>query len=169
MCFYDDGDWTAQVVEDEILVVTAPVKCDECRRPIKPGEWRRHVFMQEHEVCRHNPAHDDYDGPETDSEDCPEGCEHDFGETFDYDRCQSCDQLIEAIHRHELAVGCHEYESRPSLTELHDAMVEGDGEAYLAKAEELFPGITARSPETFLRFRSVTDDAGARVVRAEEP
>ncbi len=154
MCFYDDADWEANFVDDTTAPAEKPVKCNECRRVIPIGEPVRHIYMQECEVCRHNPKHDDYDGLETE-DDCPEGCEHDYGETYDYDRCQTCDQLIEAIHQHELAEGCREWESRPGLTDLCDAMVEGDGEAYLATAETLYPGITARLPESFLRFRGV--------------
>lgn len=144
MCFYeDDCDWTASVSTDEVLTADKPVKCDECQRVIPAGDSVRHIWMQEHEVCRNDP----------DSVGCPEGCDHDFGETENYDRCQACDQLTEAIHQHELAEGCKEYESRPPLTGLYDAMSEGDGKAYLAKAESLYPGITGRLPASFLQFR----------------
>lgn len=165
MCFYDDDDdWYASIVEDSVIEVTSPVRCDECGRSIPPGSWRRHIFMQQDEYCRHDPEGGRYDAGDTaeamgvdvdalPEEGCPPGCEHDYGETCEYDRCEACDQLIEAIHRHELDEGCREYESRPALEELHQAMWEGDGAAYLAKAESLYPGITSRLPESFLEFR----------------
>jgi hypothetical protein len=148
MCFYHDYAWTASETADEVGTAKVPTPCDECREMIPVGGWVRHIWMQEEEVCRHNPQHDDYDGPETDSYDCPPGCTHDFGETYDYDRCQLCDRLIEAIHAHEIKEGCSEYESEPALTELCDAMAE-NGKAYLAEAEVMYPGITATLPECY--------------------
>jgi hypothetical protein len=143
MCFYEgDCDWTASVYSDTTEPATKPTKCDECRRIISIGEPVRHVWMQEHEICRHDPESDDFDGDEDDPVTlCGDECEHDFGETFDYDCCETCTQLIEAIHHHELLIGCREYESRPNLTE---------GLKYLAKAEQLYPGITARVPQSFI-------------------
>jgi hypothetical protein len=48
-------------------------------------------------------------------------------------------------------IGCREYESRPNLTELYEAFAETDeGLKYLAKAEQLYPGITARVPQSFI-------------------
>jgi hypothetical protein len=154
MCFEYDSDWTASIVEDKTTIVTKPVKCDECGRVIQPGEFVRHVYQQEHEVCRHDPESDDFDGPEWDENDepikregCLDGCNHDYGETFDWDCCEACNQLIEGIHRHELDEGCHEADSRPALGELYETVAEGNGKAYLDKAEELFPGITGRLSE----------------------
>ena len=149
MCFYNDCDWYASIQEDKVGVATKDIKCDECHRLIKEGEWVRHIFMQEDEECRNNPESEYCEGGE-EGDSCPPDCEHDYGETFDYDRCETCDQLIEAIHQHELDEGCREDESRPNLTELYEALVEGDGRAYLAKAETLFPGITGRLSERFL-------------------
>lgn len=150
MCFTDDCDWYASIVEDEILTASKPTQCNECHEMIQEGGWLRHIFMQEHEECIHDPTSENYDFEgEHEGEGCPEGCEHDYGETCDYDRCETCDQLIEAIHQHELVEGCSHNESYPNLDGLYDAFWEGNGKAYLARAETLYPGITERLTESF--------------------
>lgn len=164
MCFYDESDYTPQLVEDEVIEANEPTRCMECRRTIPVGGWVRHVFLQEHESCRHDPDNDRYVGDWTaeefgvaveslPEEGCSPGCSHDYGDSFHYDRCRDCDQLLDAIQKHEIAEGCHWADSLPNLERLRDAMHEGDGRAYLAKAEELYPGITARLPENFTTFR----------------
>lgn len=154
MCFdNDDCDWYAAIIEDETLPATKQARCGECGRIILVGEPVRHIFQQQREVCRHDPESDDYDGEETDLMGCPPDCVHDFGETFHHDICQPCDQLVEAIHQHEIEEGCGESESRPSLSELYEAMDRHRGPKYLAKAEALYPGITERLPAKFLCFR----------------
>lgn len=159
MCFYnDDYDWYASVTTDETSPATKPTKCDECRRVIPIGEPVRHIWMQQHEYCIHHPDYDDYEGDDSDGTDCPEGCEHDYGETYDYDCCETCTQLVEAIHKSEIESGCRDAESRPNLTELYDAFAEGEGSKYLAKAEELYPGIRGRMAPEFVAAAERTHD-----------
>jgi hypothetical protein len=167
MCFDNDSDWTASIVERKTTLAKKPTKCRECNRVIQVGDLLHHVYQQEHEVCRYDPESDDYIGEDenADKEGCPEGCKHDFGETYDYDCCEVCSQLIEAIHQHELEEGCHESESRPPYEGLYDAFADGDGDRYFAKAEELYPGITSRLTENFRdlcdRFTKESEDIHA--------
>jgi hypothetical protein len=159
MCFSTDYDWDAKVVTDETLPATTAVTCGECRRLIPIGEPVRHIFMQEDDWCKLDRSSERYDGRYSDDDDDAEGCPHtdeadcDFGETFDFDLCETCCQLIEAIHQHELEEGCDEAESRPACGELYDAMDRDRGPGYLAKAESLYPGITARLPHNWLCFQ----------------
>jgi hypothetical protein len=153
MCFpNDDYDWAAEVQVDEYLVADKPIKCLECFRTISVGDRFRQTYQQEDETCRNHPASDHYDGPEADSDECAPGCEHDYGETYTHRMCETCDQLIEAIHQHEIDEGCSEIESRPCFGELGDAMFEGPRAAYLAKAETMFPGITSRLPSRWVSY-----------------
>jgi hypothetical protein len=153
MCFYNDYcDWTASVTCEDTGPATEPTRCDECGMLIAVGEPVRHVFQQEHELCIHHPESDYYEGDDEDGTDCPEGCEHEYGQTYEYDCCEVCTQLIEAIHAHEIESGCREHESRPAYTQLHEAFAEGEATAYFAKAEQLYPGITGRLPECFERL-----------------
>ena len=161
MCFDEgDCDWTASVCEDETLPATKPTRCDECGRMIEVGEPVRHIFLQEHEYCREDPEHEDYDGEETDRVGCGHATEDecDFGESSHYDRCQTCDQLLDAIYQHEIESGCKHHEAQPNLGELDNAMIYGDRDRYLAKAEQLYPGITQRLPKMFFATAGVDDD-----------
>ena len=107
MCFINECDWYAETVIDEERPAEKPLKCYECHRAVPTGETMRHVDMWESETCKHNPSHDDYEGPEMDSEECPEGCEHDFGESFSCSICQECAKLLKAIEASEIEEGCH--------------------------------------------------------------
>jgi len=152
MCFDNsDYDWFAQVVTDEVSKAEKPERCQECRREIAQGEYVRSIFMQEHDQCVYDPTSDDYDGPETEKEGCPDDCDHDYGETFECSICETCDQLLKAIKQHELDERCDESESQPAFGELGEAMVNGDGSGYLAKAEAMFPGITERLPKNWVK------------------
>ena len=65
MCFYHgDYDWSASVVEKDSGPTSKDIGCDECCQKIKAGEWRLHIFMQEHEECERC-AYSDCDCPET--------------------------------------------------------------------------------------------------------
>jgi hypothetical protein len=150
MCFDSDYDWYAEVQSDEYLVADKPIKCLECFRSISVGDRFRHIYQQEDETCRNHPISDYYEGPETDSKECAPGCEHEYGETYTHRMCETCDQLIEAIHQYEMDEGCSEIESRPCFGGLGDAMFEGARAAYLAKAETMFPGITSRLPSRWV-------------------
>lgn len=139
MCFYNDYDWYAELVEDEIRTADQPTRCGECGTVVPEEGTLRHIYYQQYEICRR----DHYEG----GPGCSEDCEHDFGETFDFDLCEACNQLIEAIHQFEIEEGCGEAESRPAFGELYDAIY--NRKDYLEKAESLYPGITSRLSETF--------------------
>ena len=143
MCFTADYDWRAEVQEVTSGPFDVAVKCDECGKPIAAGEWRKNVYMREREECREcgdSPSRIESDDP---AEPCPDS-ECDFGEVFIYDRCESCDKLERAIKAVELSRGCREQNATPALTDLFEAMVEGEDPAdYAAKAAEMFPELVA--------------------------
>lgn len=138
MCFYPDYDWTASVVETTPGTVDKPTRCDECGKEIQAGEWRLHIAMQEHEECQTcDEFGDSYN--EDDPQD-PATCEHDFGESFDYDRCEACDQILKAIRAVEQKEGCPSYAQQPALCELREVFSEHSGApVYAAHAIEMFP------------------------------
>lgn len=142
MCFTADYDWYAEQASDEETTADTSMKCFECGRVIPSGETFRRIEQQEHEICIHDPDNDHYEGPETEQEgcDCEEGA-CDFGESFDCDICTECAKLLKAIEASEIEEGCSPSESQPAFGGLYDAMTEGDGDRYRAKAAVMFPEI----------------------------
>lgn len=142
MRFYHDYDWTARVVERGHQVRGTAIKCDECYKTIGVGEMAYHVFMQEHEECQ---TCDSFEC------ECAEGqccaCEKpDYGETFEYDRCEECDKFLQAIEAAEIDEDCDPSESRPALTSLREDISNAGLEAskkYWLKAVVMFPELKA--------------------------
>lgn len=136
MCFYhDDYDWIAEICETTAGVSPLAAKCDECGKRILAFEWRCHVYQQEHEECQRC----EYEELEPDDEPCQT---HDYGETFNYDRCEDCDKIIRAIEQYELREGCKPHESRPALCDLKEELNpwnRDDAPLYAAVAIEMFP------------------------------
>ena len=134
MCFYNDYDWVAEINEETAGVSPAPAKCHECGQRIAANEWRRHVHQQEHVHCER-------------CEDLDEGdtCDrHEYGETYDYDRCETCEKILVAIGRFESANGCAVHESQPALGMLRDELLQHhDGRLYVAVAIESYPELGA--------------------------
>lgn len=123
MCFHNDYDWRAEIVDTTTRVSDGKTKCDECRRVIAAGVSFTHIYMQEHEEKVN----------EEDEED-------NYGETFDYDQCDDCKSLLLAIDAVEKAEGCRE--TQPAFTELRETMFYDNGK-YVEKAVEMFPHLTA--------------------------
>jgi hypothetical protein len=140
MCFYHEYDWEAEVYENDVGTAEQPTCCQECDEPIPVGGWVRHIHMRELEHCRESHwLHDYAEEPE-----CPPDCEHDFGETDDYDRCEGCDKILRAVKAVEEANGCKGDETQPALSMLSEALHDADDASdYVAKALELFPELAA--------------------------
>lgn len=141
MCFVNDYEWTADLVERWTETVEKEVHCDECYRAVPVGAVVHRVFMQEHEECRAC----FYDG---DCE-CPEGecckCEKPtFGETFDYFCCDECQKFLGAVSASEVEAGCRPSESLPSLSgmvpEINGGGME-EAKKYFKKARVLHPDL----------------------------
>lgn len=140
MCFTSDAEWYAAQVSDVTAPATKRTVCDECHQLIHAGEPHRRVEQQEREdgtYCEPD------EGRHADGCSGEGDCDHDGpGETFEWDCCGRCDQLLKAIKAAELAEGCGEHESQPNLTELRQAMRDDaayrDGH-YAEHARALFP------------------------------
>lgn len=134
MCFYnDDYDWMASVQKETEGAADRETRCDECREVIAAGQWRRHVYLQQYEECR-----------VCEWEEADEPCEkHDYGETFDYDCCETCEKILKAIETLEAAEDCPVYSRRPSLLGLYEeAIVYDDDGKYRTKALQMFPELS---------------------------
>lgn len=131
MCFDSEYEWTASLCEEDSGPAVKPCKCDECGHKISAGEWRHHIYQQEHETC--------YCCEEDGVDPCE--CETpDLGETYDYQRCEACDKLLRAVEQHEIDEGCPVYARRPALTELHDVFWQHEQNwEYAEKAVAMFP------------------------------
>lgn len=153
MCFYhDDADWHASVYEDNVLAAEKKARCHECHCWIHPGEWCRDIFIQERETCRVCQLDDDYDDePDSELEPCAEG-ECDYGEQFQYVRCEACDKVIRAVEAVERDAGCTGNSITPPLIKLYEAMTYEENE-YGDRARELYPEVAGH----LWRFGEVWD------------
>ncbi len=131
MCFHHDHQWYAAICEiDRAAMSDAPVACDECHRPIPPGDTYTSGHQQEHDP--HDP-----------DEDNPPDAEFDPGEECDWAWCRDCQRLLDAIRAAEEAEGCKGDSTQPALFELYDAMHDDrrEGGRYAARAREMFPDL----------------------------
>jgi len=128
MCFYnDDYDWIASVQKSTIGTAQKKTQCHECSRWIYPGEWIKHIFQQEYESC-------------VDCDDGDSDCEHDYGETFDYYRCKSCEKILRGIKAVEEREGCPAYAQQPSLGGLWEELQEHSAAPeYAREALAMYP------------------------------
>lgn len=145
MCFEHgdyDYDWTARVTIESCGTSPLASRCYECNSRIAPYEWRRYIYQQELETCRIcDECGDDYDPDEPQD---PTKCKHDYGETFSYDRCETCDKILRAIEDYEAREGCKPSERQPLLGELQDELRQhSDGQRYAALAIESYPELGA--------------------------
>ncbi len=144
MCFYnDDYEWVARVVDDSDVVLSTPSRCQECGRTLEAGETVHNVFQQEHEECG---ACEDglCDCPKDKDEECIDcECEDpDYGETFDYDRCQECDKFLKAVYEHEKDENCPPTERQPAYEMMIETISQFEREnavKYFRKAARMFP------------------------------
>lgn len=134
MCFINEGDWTARVVEqDDNAVSNTEIKCGECRRAIPAGVPHISIYLQEHNE-------DDWD----DWDDDGNPLNFDPGETFETNRCADCEKLLKAVEASEMEAGCHRSQARPCLEMLFEEISESRcGLRYRTKAQEMFPELEA--------------------------
>lgn len=145
MCFYNDNyDWIANLWLVMGSRAEADCRCYECRRAIRAGEWRTHVYQQEYEECRICEDDPDDSGLYDPGQD-PATCQHDYGETFSCDICRECSLILAAIYDLEERERCPEYARQPMYGELRDELWEdrrhGSGE-YSRHALELYPELS---------------------------
>lgn len=137
MCFYNDNyDWYASICDVADGPSDKPSKCYECGESIQSGEFRRHIFQQQHEECRRC----EWEELGDDEEPCEH---HDYGETFDCDLCESCVKVLRAIEAVEADEGCPPHARQPGYGELLDAIWEGDGKRYRDRAVSMFPELAS--------------------------
>lgn len=151
MCFvHEDYDWIAMVNEHSDGVASVATKCDECDSSIAPSAFVHRVHQQEHEECHAcddgfcDCPRDDFDEPVCILKGCQ--CENpDFGETFDYVRCEGCDKFLRAVKALEIEEGCSEHEAMPGMPFFEDFQDIGREESkkYWQKALAMFPEIKA--------------------------
>lgn len=129
MCFTSDYDWYAELVEKHVCSPTTAARCDECGRPIAPGQERLTIYQQQYEECQKC-----WNDPETL---CLDG-EHDYGETSNYVCCMKCSTIRYAIRQIEEAEGCRGEETTPSLCGMSEEVSNGNGwPHYVAEAKKL--------------------------------
>jgi endogenous inhibitor of DNA gyrase (YacG/DUF329 family) len=145
MCFYfDDYEWTAELIDTKEGPDQSTVTCDECGKNISRGEWRKTVYQQEHEdtSCQFCDGGKADDGDECG--DCDGTGERGPGNTFEYHCCEPCEKILRAIETLEIAEGCRPPETRPGYGFLQETLTStsyDDREKYVAKAIEMFPEI----------------------------
>ena len=141
MCFDNDCDWYADITELTESRSGAETTCCECHRPIAENDWRRNIYLQQHEDCI------DCDAP-NDGTPCRAlvaagvdgSC--DFGETWSGDICRGCAAFLAAIRRVEREAGCPSYAQQPPFGGLWEEMQEHyDGVKYCERAVQMFPSL----------------------------
>jgi hypothetical protein len=144
MCFYnDDYDWIARVVEHADTTATKQTKCDECGSTIPVGANMHTIHMAESEggcvTCERGDCEcaDDCDSGERCQCETPN-----YGETFDYERCEGCEKFLRAVEASEVAAGCARHHAQPRLTEMTEEINEGgmcEAKRYFKTARAMFP------------------------------
>lgn len=147
MCFVQEGDWIARVNDADDILATVQMKCCECGDVIPVGAFAHTVHQQEHEECQAcengdcNCPWDFYYGARK----CCRCEKPEFGESYDYVRCEQCDKFLRAIEAAEIEEGCHKNEARPMMPMWDD--LEGIGrqecKRYWKKAAKMFPELVA--------------------------
>jgi hypothetical protein len=143
MCFYNDYEWTAEITAEWTAPIEVITKCDECKSHMNVGSEMTFIHMQEYEEC-YRCAECECDCPRDKDGDCV-GCQcepPEFGETFDYVRCEQCGKFLKAVEAAELKAGCRLSDSRPALGNMIEEIQDGDNEGaqnYFETAREMFP------------------------------
>lgn len=160
MCFYNDYDWSAQIINTTEGPADKPVNCHECPQKIQVGEWRRKIYMQEHELCQlcEDDCSDVFDEEINKNE-----CKHEYGQRYTYYCCQDCDKVLQAVKAHEVEAGCPAYAQQPPLGELWVGLQDsGEGHIYAAKAIAMFPELAGtRNISYLLQKDEDTEDASS--------
>jgi hypothetical protein len=137
MCFHNDYDWTASVAITTEGPAATKCRCGECGVNIEPGEWRKSVFLREHEECQ--VCQDEW-SDQYDEEAKHETCTHEYGEEDTYTICGDCCKVLKAIEAHEKAAGCPHHARQPMPYELWEEMNNHhDGPQYAREAIAMFP------------------------------
>lgn len=114
MCFYHDYDWHAEESDSAEGPGTDTVRCEECRCLIHPGEWRRWDYLRQYECCKW--CHGDG------CAECDDGRNPDVGGTAEWNTCERCARLLDAIRAVEEAEGCQGDQTQPHVGGLFDAL-----------------------------------------------
>jgi hypothetical protein len=136
MCFLNEGDWTASLVEKQDTIAQKETSCDECCTKICVGDPLHTVYMQEHEECGR------CDNGECECDKCCQCPEPDIGETFSYECCDQCHKFLQAVENAELEAGCDRSDSRPSYGAMHEEIRDGgahEAKKYYTHAARDFP------------------------------
>ncbi len=154
MCFVNDCEWYASVIEHSTYCQPKPMRCFECRRQIRAFEPIHRIFQREHEECyrcfgaseevcscpiREGGGLDWSGEPLRNCCQCPEP---DYGESFETWACQDCHDFLEAVKAAEIEAGCDASESQPPYEEMIGYLSEGgaaEAKKYYQKAAEMFP------------------------------
>lgn len=146
MCFDNDYDWCASVSEVTEGPAEKKCRCEECYSVIEPGQWRKHIWQQEHEECQCD-ACQEAEGTSPD-------CVPSYGETYDCNICHACVKMLDAVRVVEVSEGCPAYAQQPAFGELWESLREiSDAEKYIAKAREMYPEL-----ESHQRFQWLVED-----------
>ncbi len=158
MCFINDGDWYASVIEHSTYCRPKPLRCTECCRQIRAFEPIHRTFMQEHEECDRcfGGSEEECSCPISEKggtnwcgeplRDCCQCPEPDYGESFETWRCQDCQDFLEAVKAAEIAAGCDASESQPPYEQMIEYLCEGgaaEAKKYYTKAVEMYPRLVA--------------------------
>jgi hypothetical protein len=141
MCFVNECDWSPMVNEEADIKACGCTKCDECHAVIEYGDSMHTIYQQESEECLQC-----RDGWCECEGDCCECSDPDFGETFDYVRCEQCDKFLKAVEAAEIEAGCGPHEARPMLSMMVEDINNGGREEarkYFKKAKAMFPELVA--------------------------
>jgi hypothetical protein len=149
MCFLLDCDWHASVVHEEDRTATKEMNCLECSHKIQPGDSYHYVYQQEHEECQACEWAECECPDALDGKDRPQDhecrCEKpNYGESYEYWRCQECSKFLKAVQRAEVDAGCSVYESQPHYEDMIDEISDSgmdEAKRYFKRAAKDFPEI----------------------------
>lgn len=148
MCFNNDYDWYADISDVRDWPLGRPTSCHECCAPIGYGDWRRHIFQQEHEECQWC----EYE----ELAEADEPCEtHDYGETFECDLCRDCCKILAAIEAVETDEECPPHARQPAIGELVEALSYDEDSRYARRAVAMFPELKS---SRMLRRYALTEE-----------
>ena len=168
MCFYNEGDWTAQLFVDETVKLDSQRRCSECHNTIHVGVTCRRVFLQEHDYCPECGVEFHEDG--TADEPCEGQHDHSYGERDELFICGDCEKVIAAIRMVEEDEGCTGNEAVPAFSQLREAFWESDHAVeYIDRARSEFPELAMNGHlDEFYRLTHEWDAIEEEWFQAEE-
>lgn len=134
MCFYnDDYDWYAEVQIVSEWSFGLPTACIECGTKIGYGDWRRHLFQQQHEACM-----------VCEWGEADEPCDlHNYGERYECDTCADCAKILKAVEAEEIDANCPPHARQPMVGELGETLRYDDDKRYVHRALTMFPEVAS--------------------------